>query len=125
MDRRGFIIIGTGSLAAISIPTACSFFGKVEYDPSLAKPESLSLIWDPSATKSIGKKYLLANDESERTLVNQILEGAPTKKEELNDFINQKIKSDFQLGNTIDVDGWILSVTEARQCALLSMQPSN
>jgi len=42
-----------------------------------------------------------------------MLEGAVSHLEE-------SIKNDFETGNTVIVDGWILSRTEARQCALLS-----
>jgi hypothetical protein len=35
--------------------------------------------------------------------------------------LDQQIKNDFITGNMVMVDGWILSVTEARQCALFSL----
>jgi hypothetical protein len=31
------------------------------------------------------------------------------------------VRGDFAHGRTVIVDGWILSVTEARQCALFSL----
>ncbi|HVE79143.1 MAG TPA: hypothetical protein VNA89_09795 [Gemmatimonadaceae bacterium] len=33
----------------------------------------------------------------------------------------KQVRRDFAEGHTVDVDGWILSVTEARQCALYSL----
>ncbi len=33
--------------------------------------------------------------------------------------ISQKIKHDFETDNTVIVNGWVITVTEARQCALL------
>jgi len=35
--------------------------------------------------------------------------------------IDQKIKEDFEKGDVVTVKGWILSVTEARQCALFAL----
>ena len=37
----------------------------------------------------------------------------------IQNLINQKIKHDFETDNTVIVKGWVLTVTEARQCALL------
>jgi len=34
--------------------------------------------------------------------------------------IGDQIRDDFGAGRTVVVDGWLLSVTEARQCALYS-----
>jgi len=35
--------------------------------------------------------------------------------------LNDKVKSDFEKGNTVNVKGWVLSETEARQCAVYSL----
>jgi len=35
------------------------------------------------------------------------------------------VKQDFGNGKIAVVDGWILSVTEARQCALYSLEENN
>ncbi len=42
-------------------------------------------------------------------------------RSDFSDNIDQTIRRDFELGNTIRLDGWILSRTEARQCALFSV----
>jgi hypothetical protein len=33
----------------------------------------------------------------------------------------ERVRRDFAEGHTIEIDGWILSITEARQCALYSL----
>ena len=33
------------------------------------------------------------------------------------------VRDDFAAGRTVVIDGWVLSVTEARQCALYSLLP--
>ncbi|MGB7931010.1 MAG: twin-arginine translocation signal domain-containing protein [Gammaproteobacteria bacterium] len=35
--------------------------------------------------------------------------------------LDERIRNDFIYGNTIAVDGWLLSLTEARLCALVSL----
>jgi hypothetical protein len=35
--------------------------------------------------------------------------------------IEEQIRDDFAAGRTVVVSGWVLSVTEARQCALYSL----
>lgn len=114
MNRRHFIIIGAAGVAAVSIPTTYYFFKSVDYNPLLAQPQLLSLIWDNETMKYVGNQYRLqfSSEKSTKSLV-RMLEGAVSHLEE-------SIKNDFETGNTVIVDGWILSRTEARQCALLS-----
>jgi hypothetical protein len=38
--------------------------------------------------------------------------------------VSDLVRDDFAGGRTIVIDGWVLSVTEARQCALFSLLPS-
>jgi len=42
----------------------------------------------------------------------------------IHQYLDQKVKQDFETGNTVLVKGWVLSVTEARQCALFSLANS-
>ena len=41
------------------------------------------------------------------------------------EYLTKMINQDFVSGDTIVIDGWILSITEARQCALYSKIKSN
>lgn len=41
----------------------------------------------------------------------------------IREYLGNRIKNDFEKGNTVEINGWILSVTEARQCAYLSLMP--
>ena len=42
---------------------------------------------------------------------------------EVESFINNKIHTDFEKNDIVTVKGWVLSLTEARQCALFSHTP--
>lgn len=111
MKRRNFIlstIAGAGVLSA----SAYYFFSDVDYDPALAEPQSLAFIWDTETINSIGIQYrAMYPDESTQHSLVKLLDRTPT---------DEAITSDFATGKTVVVDGWLLSVTEARQCALAS-----
>jgi hypothetical protein len=50
--------------------------------------------------------------------------GAPkldaTSDDDLRALVAARVREDFEAGDTVQVDGWILSCTEARLCALAS-----
>jgi hypothetical protein len=115
LKRSTFILSTVAGIGAVSA-SAYYFFGGVDYDPELAKPQSLSLIWDAETINKIGSQYRtkFPSEDSERSLV-KLLHETPTEA---------SIASDFENGDIVIVDGWILSATEARQCALASAQQS-
>ena len=43
----------------------------------------------------------------------------------LQEKMQQKVRADFENGETLVIQGWVLSQTEARQCALYSLTQSN
>jgi hypothetical protein len=119
MKRRDFILLATTGIAAVAVPYY--YLSDVEYDRSLAEPQQLALIWDAETITKIGDNYRLQvpDEKSERTLVKLLSENISSEGT-VGKSLEQKIKKDFETGNTVMVDGWILSVTEARQCALFS-----
>jgi len=114
MKRRHFIVTAAAAIGAASIPTIYYYKQGSEYNILLAQPQSLSLIWDAEAIHHIGTQYRtdFPGENSASSLVN-LLDASPS-------VLNERITNDFKTGNTVLVDGWILSVTEARQCALAS-----
>lgn len=124
MKRKDFILITAAGITAVSIPIAYSYLMDFEYDSFLVEPKALSFIWDNQTINDIGNKYRsqVTRENKERSLVKKLL--AETDKSNLALQIEEKIKKDFETGNMIIIDGWILSITEARQCALSStIQP--
>jgi hypothetical protein len=113
MKRRDFVLVAVG-IGAVST-AAYYFFGDVKYNPGLAEPPTVSLIWDDETINTIGNRYRkdFPSEDGARTLV-KLLGDSP-------DAMDQKIADDFKKGNIVVVEGWILSVTEARQCALASI----
>jgi hypothetical protein len=123
MNRRSFVILGTVGLAGVSIPSAYSYINDFKYAEPFARPESLSLIMEPQTIRLLGEMYLLQRpyENSDRALLSLISEGGADHSNPSDYNLASKIRRDFVTGNTIVIDGWILSLTEARQCALFSM----
>lgn len=123
MKRRTFIYLSAAGVLATSLPLSCSKLSRAEYDPLLAQPQSLSALIDYDQITIIGNKYIekKSNEANVRSLVEQLMHGISDKGIKLADAIQTKVKSEFEKRNTVMVDGWVLSVTEARQCALSSL----
>lgn len=120
MKRRAFIISTVAGIGVISY-SAYYLFGDVEFNPAIAKPQSLSLIWDAENIKAIGNQYRAGNpDESSVRSLVKLLDAPSRDADAIGSSINEDVTKDFDMEKTVIVDGWILSLTEARQCALAS-----
>ena len=121
MERRKFILLSGLGVSAIAIPTWHYGFKTPKYDQLLAEPELLSHIWDSNTIGDIGKIYQeqFPDESSEEKLVKHL--SNYESQESIGKDLQQQIADDYNKGNTVMVDGWILSRTEARQCALFSL----
>jgi hypothetical protein len=126
MKRRNFIQLSAFATAAISIPLlhGCN---PSATEQATAQPVFLSRLFDENTIKDAGKAYLknIAAENDKHKLV-ELLSGnsdiANSKDEKaIHQYLNKKIQHDFETGNTVMVNGWVLAVTEARQCALFSL----
>jgi hypothetical protein len=125
MKRRNFIFSAAAGIGAVG-SAAYYFTRDVEFDIVLARPESLAPLWDAQAIHAIGNQYRAntPGETSTRSLVNILNATLPERKGSIASRLEESITNDFAAGKTVLVDGWILSVTEARQCALAStIQP--
>ena len=130
MKRRSFIQLSFYSGAAITISSfGCGTASGVANKPWV-QPQLLSHICDAKTVREIGASYRekFYNENHEKQLINILLRDStnkvvPVTSEEavINSLLEQKIQKDFETGNTVIIKGWILSVTEARQCALFSL----
>ena len=104
MDRRDFLRFSVLSVAAGLTGAASSLNTVVQPD--------LLMMLGPDAVRAIGWQYReLVPDECQPEMLRAaILAG--------------DVKRDFAAGRTIVLRGWVLSVTEARQCALFSLLSS-
>ena len=122
MKRRDFVLVVSGGLAAAAVPTALYYFGDLTHAPFFAQPTALSQIWEIQTINEIGGKYrLLMPEEEERSTLVKLL-SAEMENDQIVLELDKNVEQDFSTGRTVLVDSWILSVTEARQCALASTQ---
>lgn len=128
MKRRNFII--TASTAAIGVPTA--YYIKKHYwksSESIFIPAILSNFCDERTLVEIGIEYRkrVPVENEKKQLTNLILTDSKGKKlttsdrSDIETFINKKSQEEFSSYNTLVIKGWIISITEARQCALFSL----
>jgi hypothetical protein len=127
MQRRKFILLSAVGSTAISLTGISCGQRHPAYYRNLDKPGQLSQLCDTKTIGEIGKEYRLqvpAESKADQleTLLSNDPSGKPVSSSAdslfVQNLINQKILRDFEKGNTVVVNGWILAVTEARQCAL-------
>ena len=126
MKRRNFVLLSVYAGAAVSIPfTGCSSESAVA-GKAWVQPGFLSHICDAKTLRDIGTAYReKVKDESrEKELINLLLTDGNTVSSPdtvITTSLTKKIEEDFLAGKTVIVKGWVLSQTEARQCALFSL----
>ena len=99
-------------------------------EPASAHRQLLALLDEPRAAHATGRAYLRmlpSSEQSPEYLVNAIFADAsldlPTAlgSRMVGRVVNERMRRDFAKGAVVTVDGWILSVTEARLYALAAL----
>lgn len=116
-------------MAAAAIPIINYSCTSLLHRTPLAYPEELSLFCDEKSIQEIGKEYRrrIPGENHKEKLTTLLLSDLSGKKLKFTDeqviteFLDKKIIRDFSEYKTIMIHGWIISVTEARQCALYSL----
>jgi len=95
-------------------------------DKILAMPQTLSRLQDENTLVAIGKAYGAAHPDeySLRKLERKLAENnlsSDTPANKIFTAVDKAIQTDFDSGNIMILQGWVLSITEARQCALFSL----
>ena len=125
MKRRNFIIAAAG---IISLPIIHYTWENLNTDP-LKDPKYLSKFCSEEEIVKIGKNYLDRNplDNPAKQLKKSLLSNSnginfsgKNKNDQL-EWLNKKIDEDFLENNLQICEGWIISRTEAQQCALFSL----
>lgn len=133
MDRRTFVRLSLGGAASTFLPLVSCNLGDPELRGKLSPPHSLSHIHDATTLRELGERYrqLVPGENRESRLVDQLLTNVQGERVArssdslfLQDLLREKIEYDFMTGNTVVIQGWVLSTTEARQCALFSLARS-
>lgn len=123
MERRKFILLATSGVTTMVIPIGFCNCSDTKYDSTIAKPILLSSIWDTQTITEIGELYQkqYPNENTEQKLIELLSEDISISGNEIPASITTRIEEDFKTDKIVTIDGWILSVTEGRQCALFSL----
>ena len=98
--------------------------------PVLSRPQTLVQLCDSTTLIELGTAYRDMNrsENDKEKLATLILEDSvgnlftPASEADAMLIIQENIARDFKHGNIVKLNGWILSTTEARQCALFSFK---
>ena len=121
LDRRQFVGAAAAGTAAILTRASGGRVGpEAAADTGLLSYPYLVVALGPGTVREIGEAYrALVPAESNRASLETALRSelgiAHTSAEDL-------VRADFAAGRVIVVRDWVLSVTEARQCALFSLR---
>ena len=126
MKRRSFIV--AASSVAVGLPVAYYVNKQKRLSNPLTTPSLLISFCDEKALKEIGNSYRkLVQEENEKQKLTDIIltdkNGVKinaTDKGRIEKTIIKKVHEDFLSGDTVIIKGWLISKTEARQCALFS-----
>ncbi len=125
MKRRKFLLVSIFALF-LSLISLWYFKFKSATTKALSHPLDLSEICDRKTLIQYRKYLYEINDENNKKYLKELLvQDAAMIDNGLKISLKSKVVEDFNTGNTILVDGWLLSITEARQCAFLSMSEAN
>jgi len=129
MKRRTFVWISTASAITVFFPLIkCT--QELNYVEILGNPSSLSHIYTSETIRELGEYYrdLIPTEAKKNVLITLLLRNEDednisksSDKLAIQNSLKKKIIQDFKTNNIIIIDGWILSKTEARQCALYSL----
>ena len=94
----------------------------------------LSALGRPKSAAVVGRRYLAGHpQEADRAWLAAQLEAdlscqgcapLPGDRPALRAGFSHQIRTDFARGRVVRVEGWVLSVTEARLCALAALTPA-
>jgi len=121
MKRRKFLWITTiaSSLVILYPVSGCNSSQKL--NQIAAVPLTLAHLTSSDSISKIGIIYRnLYLKENESYLESVLINNKNFSKKEIINLISEKINQDFIEDNIIIIDGWVLSKTEAQQCALHS-----
>jgi hypothetical protein len=125
MQRRVFIQLSGYTAAALALPFTNGCVAKPM--DAKAQPLFFSHLVDAKTIIEAGRAYRKANknedDENKLTALLLATSGLSASNDDktIRTMLDSSVNSDFKSGRIIMVNGWVLSLTEARQCALFSI----
>jgi hypothetical protein len=128
MNRKQFLM-ATGVAASGAGISLLLRYHPAQAIPPLQRPWFLAHLFDQDTLRTLGLAYRNANpaedSQSELTRLLRTAPGMPVDSLAGQDLLSRRLQAevlgDFSAGHIAVVDGWLLSTTEARQCALFSL----
>jgi len=125
MDRRHFITRAAAGALAFGLPGAAWQTGPSAHLQTLARPALLDMLGE-RRVRDLGMHYREAYPaERDADILRAAILGSDmpplADAPALRAYLKATIRNDFAAGRTVLLRGWMLSVTEARQCALFSL----
>ena len=122
LDRRRFLQLTAAGMVASFTNSACAP-DNGEDAQALAQPALLEML-GPERAREIGTQYRAAvPKENTAAALRAAISSSQRQRFPWisRRSIEEQIREDFAAGRTVVVSGWVLSETEARQCALYSL----
>ena len=124
MKRKTFLFLTVAGAAALATPIAgCRHYSDTLIN-TLGHPDLLGHICDAKTIGDIGSAYRTAfPEESHKThLIELLLKEIPVGQNDprLPQLLKHRVTQDFATDDIVTIKGWVLSRTEARQCAIFS-----
>ncbi len=115
LNRRRFLQVGALGVAAAIVQTC-----REKRDGPLDQPSLIATL-GAERVRELGARYRAQtpNENNAETLRTAIDNNRGSRL--LRRSIDDAVHDDFANGRTVLVDGWVLSITEARQAALFSL----
>lgn len=120
--RLLFAIAGLAASAAIGPAAISHFLERLAAADEVARALR-DLVSHRESAASLGRAYLAvhpAEADADR-LTSLILGPAPVPTGKLAARVSSRIQADFEAGRVVTVQGWIVSPTEVRLCALCAL----
>jgi hypothetical protein len=127
MERRRFLHAAALGVAAAAAGTTGWLVLPRSRAQVLAHPVLLELFGDVDSVRAVGLNYRHSSPHEqtsralERALLRSVGPAARLSDRLLRARIDARVQADFDTGDIVQVGGWILSRTEARQCALFTL----
>jgi hypothetical protein len=126
MKRRVFVKLSAFTATVLTLPFAPGC--KPGASDAESQPLFFSHLVDAKTIAEAGKAYLVAHpEEKDVDKLKAILlpkNGQPSDVNAVGRSLVVSIANDFNTGRTVTASGWVLAITEARQCALFYLLQS-
>jgi len=120
-DRRRFLQLSALTIAAAVVDSGCA---RTDDRGALDHPQLLDIL-GPERVRELGTHYRAAHPaENTAEALRAAVSKRPSSLFPLPSSLSDRYRDDFEAGRTVLVDGWVLSLTEARQAALFSLTPA-